>query len=84
MLKFKMIHIPDMWHKAADAVFHDPTSPTNPDMIIVTDDVEAWSDSAIPPLLDPFRHSFIPAIGHKEPASIISFLLTEHSGIHMR
>lgn len=41
MLKFKMIHIPDMWHKAADAVFHDPTSPTNPDMIIVTDDVEA-------------------------------------------
>lgn len=46
--KFRMVHIPGVRHKAADAVSHHPTGPTQPDMMILPDDVAASSASRHP------------------------------------
>ena len=37
--RFKMIHIPGVKHKAPDAVSRHPTGPTNPDKMILPDDI---------------------------------------------
>ncbi|KAK3752546.1 hypothetical protein QZH41_003484, partial [Actinostola sp. cb2023] len=39
--RFRMIHIPGVQHKAADAVSRHPTGSTNPDLLKLTDDIAA-------------------------------------------
>lgn len=67
--RFRMVHVPGVKHKAADAVSHRPTGPTNPDMLTAPDDVAATSDSIITHPLDPFGRPFLAGIRCKEPSS---------------
>ena len=65
--KFRMVHIPGVRHRAADAVSRHPTGPTNPDMMPLPDDIAASGVSAIPSLFNPPGHSFLSGIRCKEP-----------------
>ena len=61
-----MVHIPGVRHRAADAVSHHPTGPTNPDMMLLPDDIAASGASAIPSLFNLFGHSFLNGIRCRE------------------
>ena len=65
--KFRMVHIPAVQHKAADAVSCYPTGPSNPDMMSPPDDIAASGASAIPSLFNPSGHSFLTGICCREP-----------------
>ena len=68
--KFFMMHFPGIQHKAADTVFHHPIGHTNPDMMLLPDDIAASGASDIPPLFNPSGHSFLTGICCRErPAS---------------
>ena len=45
--KFHKVHIPGVRHRAADAVSRHCTGPTNPDMMLLPDDIAASDASAI-------------------------------------
>ena len=63
--KFRIVHIPGVRHKAADAVSRYLT---NPDLLILPDDVAATSDSVIPLPLHPSGRSFLAGICCNEPS----------------
>jgi hypothetical protein len=44
--KFRMVHIPGVKHKAADAVSRHPTGSRNPDLLTLQDDIAAIDNSA--------------------------------------
>ena len=67
--RFRMVHVPGVKHKAADAVSRHPTGPMNPDMLTLPDDVAATSDSIVTHPLDPFGRSFLAGIRCEEPLS---------------
>ena len=39
--RFRMVHIPGVRHKAADAVSRHPTGTTKPDLLVLPDDIAA-------------------------------------------
>ena len=65
--KFRMVHIPGVRHKAANAVSCHPTGSTNPDMMLLPDGIAASAASAIPSLINPSGHFFLTGIHCREP-----------------
>ena len=66
--RFQIVHIPDVRHKATDAVSRHPTGTTKPDLLVLPDDVAAATAAmAILPQLDTSRHSILASIHHSEP-----------------
>ena len=66
--RFRMVHIPGVRHKAADAVSRHPTGTTQPDLLVLPDDIAAATAvmAALPQLNAPGR-SFLAGIRHSEP-----------------
>lgn len=56
--RFRMVYIPGIRHKAADAVSRHPTGPKTPEMLILPDNSDT-SDSPTPPAPDPYQCSFL-------------------------
>ena len=67
--KFRMVQIPGVQHRAADAVSRHPTDPANPDMMLLPDDIAVSGTSAIPTLFNPSGHSFLSGIRCRESAA---------------
>ena len=66
--RFRMVHIPGVRHKAADAISRHPTGTTTPDMLILPDDIAAATAAlAVLPQLAASRHSFLAGIRQSEP-----------------
>ena len=65
--RFRMVYIPGVRHKAANAVSRHPTGPKTPEMLILPDDIAATSDALTPPPPDPYRCSFLDHIRCEEP-----------------
>ena len=65
--RFRMVYIPGVRHKAADAVSRHPTSPKTPEMLILPDDIATTSDSQTPPPPDPYQCSFLDHIHCDKP-----------------
>ena len=55
--RFRMVHIPSVRHKAADAVSRNPTGTTKPDLLVLPDDIAAATATlaALPQLDAPGR-----------------------------
>lgn len=66
--RFRMVHIPGVRHKAADAVSRYPTGSKLPELLHLPDDVASTSDSASS-LHTIFENSFLAGIRCTEPAS---------------
>ena len=64
--KFRMVHIPGVRYKAANAVSRHPTGPINPDIMPLPDDIAASGSSAIPSVFNPSGHSFPTGIHCRE------------------
>ena len=66
--RFRMVHIPGVRHKAADAVSRHPSGTTQPDLLVLPDDIAAATAvmAALPQLDAPGR-SFLAGIRHSEP-----------------
>ncbi len=62
--KFRIVHIPGVRHKAADAVSRHPTGTANPDMLTLPDDVAA-TETHLP--VDLIGHPFLANIRTHEP-----------------
>ena len=62
--KFRIVHIPGVRHKAADAVSRHPTGTANPDMLTLPDDVAA-TETHLP--VDLIGHPFLANIRIHEP-----------------
>ena len=70
--RFRMVHIPGVRHKAADAVSRHPTGTTNPELLVLPDDIAAATNAlATLPQLDAPGRSFLAGICHNEPRSRI-------------
>ena len=66
--RFRMVHIPGVRHKAADAVSRHPTGTSNPDLLVLPDDIAAATATlAALPQLDAPGRSFLAGIRHSEP-----------------
>ena len=65
--RFRMVCIPGVRHKAADAVSRHPTCLKTPEMLILPDDIATTSDSPTPPPPDQYRCSFLDHIRCEEP-----------------
>ena len=57
--KFRMIHIPGVRHKAADALSRHPTGSTSPEMLMLPDDIAAASETPTPLPASTAGHSFL-------------------------
>ena len=67
-----MVHIPGVQHKAADAVSRHPTGTTNPELLVLPDDIAAATNAlATLPQLDAPGRSFLAGIRQNEPRSQI-------------
>ena len=64
--RFRMVYIPGIRHKAADAVSRHPTGPKTPEMLILPDNSDT-SDSPTPPTPDPYQCSFLDHIRCDKP-----------------
>ena len=68
--RFRMVHIPGVRHKAADAVSRHPTGTPNPELLVLPDDIAVATDAlATLPQLDAPGCSFLAGIRHNEPQS---------------
>ena len=65
--RFRMVYIPGVRHKPADAVSRHPTGPKTPEMLILPDDIATTSDSPTPPPPHPYQCSFLDHIRCVEP-----------------
>ena len=67
--RFRMVHIPGVRQKAADAVSRHPTGTTKPDLLVLPDDVAvATAAMAILPQLHTSGCSILAGIHHDEPS----------------
>ena len=64
--KFRMIHIPGVRHKAADALSRHPTGAASPEMLALPDDIAAASETPIPLPASYAGHSFMAGIRSEE------------------
>ena len=64
---FRMVHIPGVRHKAADAVSRHPTGTTKPDLLVLPDDIVATAAPAALPQLDAPGRSLLAGIRQNEP-----------------
>ena len=89
---FRMIHIPGVRHKAADAVSCHPRGPPNPDMLVLPDDIATTSDLTTSFPLNELGCSFLSGIhsketptqpNHRRLARIISLVNQKHNCDHM-
>ena len=64
--RFRMVYIPGIRYKAADAVSRHPTGPKTPEMLILPDNSDT-SDSPTPPAPDPYQCSFLDHIRCDKP-----------------
>ena len=64
--KFRMIHIPGVQHKAADALSRHPTGSTSPEMLELLDDIAAASEIPTPLPASTAGHSFMTGIRSDE------------------
>ena len=60
--RFRIVHIPGLRHKAADAVSRHPTGPTNPDRLHLSDDIAAICNNEIPLPMSIMGQSFLAGI----------------------
>ena len=76
--RFRMVHIPGVRHKAADAVSRHPTGTTKPDLLVLPDDIAATAALAALPQLDAPGHSLLAGICENEPQPrICSITITD-------
>ena len=67
--RFRMVHIPGVRHKAADAVSHHPTGTTTPDLLVLPDDIAVTTSAmANLPQLVSSRWSDLAGTHHNEPS----------------
>lgn len=64
--KFRMIHIPGVRHKAADALSRHPTGSTSPEMLVLPDDIAAASETPTPLPASAAGHSFLAGLRSDE------------------
>ena len=60
--KFRMVHIPGVRHKAADAISRHPTGPTNPDILTLPDDIADIDISTIQYSASLIGHPFLASL----------------------
>ena len=60
--KFRMVHIPGVRHKAADAISRHPTGPTNPDILTLLDDIADIDISTIQYSASLIGHPFLASL----------------------
>ena len=76
--RFRMVYIPGIRHKSADAISHHPTGPKTPEMLILPDDIATTSDSPTPPPPDPYQCSFLDHIPcDKLPFALCSLAIND-------
>ena len=64
--KFRMIHIPGVRHKAADALSRHPTGSTSPEMLVLPDDIAAATEIPTPLPASTAGHSFLAGLRSDE------------------
>ena len=70
--RFRMVHIPGVKHKAADAISRKPTGPSNPEKLPLSDDVASTSELTASPGMDRYRQSFLTGIRCVDPTKASS------------
>ena len=71
--KFRMVHIPGVKHRAADAMSRNPSGPRNPPKLPLPDDVASASGSTgtVP---DPYHSLLLAGSRHDDPTSAATYL----------
>ena len=67
--KFRMVHIPGVKHKAADAVSRHPNGPSSPEKLHLPDDVANIDESNNAPTLDLYQQPLLTGIRHHDYSS---------------
>jgi hypothetical protein len=65
--RFKMVHVPGVKHRAADALSRHPTGPTNPERMLLPDDVAATTDSEATFPFNDLGYFFLAGIRSQDP-----------------
>ena len=68
--KFRMVHIPGVKHKAADAVSRHPNGPSSPEKLHLPDDVAIIGESNNAPILDLYQQPLLTGIRHRDYSSV--------------
>lgn len=71
--KFRMVHIPGVKHRAADAMSRHPSGPRNPPKLLLPDDVASASGST-GTAPDPYHSLLLARLRHDDPTSAATSL----------